>query len=188
MVLLYPVHKSNGICRWACLYPAYINKDKSRAEGRRIPKDKVTDLKGYGSSKAALKQSVCMLVIVQNVWTLFKWCWKVVSMQNGHLQKTIWSAFLQVQAVVDSKDDAIFDTWYRDCLCESNKVLFVNACLAIKNEMICEEFIKYFALFLLWITSYYISALFFLVEQIIFCNIKEFLELCTRYKKELVYW
>lgn len=68
-------------------------------------------------------------------------------MQNGHLQKTIWSAFLQVQAVVDSKDDAIFDTWYRDCLCESNKVLFVNACLAIKNEMICEEFIKYFPLF-----------------------------------------
>uniref|UniRef100_A0A0P4X281 Signal recognition particle 19 kDa protein n=1 Tax=Scylla olivacea TaxID=85551 RepID=A0A0P4X281_SCYOL len=30
----------DGYERWACLYPAYINKDKSRAEGRRIPKNK----------------------------------------------------------------------------------------------------------------------------------------------------
>ncbi|XP_050738672.1 signal recognition particle 19 kDa protein-like [Eriocheir sinensis] len=36
-----PVPKlPDGYDRWACLYPAYINKDKSRAEGRRIPKDK----------------------------------------------------------------------------------------------------------------------------------------------------
>ncbi|XP_069156095.1 signal recognition particle 19 kDa protein isoform X2 [Procambarus clarkii] len=37
-----PVTKlPDGFDRWICLYPAYINKDKSRAEGRRIPKDKV---------------------------------------------------------------------------------------------------------------------------------------------------
>ncbi|KAK8729812.1 hypothetical protein OTU49_008337 [Cherax quadricarinatus] len=30
----------DGFDRWICLYPAYINKDKSRAEGRRIPKEK----------------------------------------------------------------------------------------------------------------------------------------------------
>ncbi|XP_066940061.1 signal recognition particle 19 kDa protein [Macrobrachium rosenbergii] len=30
----------DGYERWVCLYPAYLNKDKSRAEGRRIPKEK----------------------------------------------------------------------------------------------------------------------------------------------------
>ncbi|KAK3858555.1 hypothetical protein Pcinc_035263 [Petrolisthes cinctipes] len=29
-----------GYDKWVCLYPAYINKDKTRAEGRRIPKEK----------------------------------------------------------------------------------------------------------------------------------------------------
>ncbi|KAB7493901.1 UNVERIFIED_CONTAM: hypothetical protein RMT77_006366 [Armadillidium vulgare] len=29
-----------GAERWVCIYPAYINKDKTLAEGRRIPKDK----------------------------------------------------------------------------------------------------------------------------------------------------
>merc|ERR1712002_173611 len=29
--------------KWICLYPAYINKDKTRAEGRRIPKEKAVN-------------------------------------------------------------------------------------------------------------------------------------------------
>ncbi|XP_047485229.1 signal recognition particle 19 kDa protein-like [Penaeus chinensis] len=32
--------RQEGFEKWICLYPAYINKDKSRAEGRRIPKEK----------------------------------------------------------------------------------------------------------------------------------------------------
>ncbi|KAK7084098.1 signal recognition particle 19kDa [Halocaridina rubra] len=30
----------DGFDKWVCLYPAYINKDKTRAEGRRLPKGK----------------------------------------------------------------------------------------------------------------------------------------------------
>lgn len=35
-----------GICyfdRWICVYPAYIDSHKTRAEGRRIPKNKAVE-------------------------------------------------------------------------------------------------------------------------------------------------
>ncbi|XP_076040130.1 signal recognition particle 19 [Oratosquilla oratoria] len=37
-----PIHPNapEGSERWVCIYPAYINKDKTRAEGRRINRDK----------------------------------------------------------------------------------------------------------------------------------------------------
>lgn len=29
--------------RWICIYPAYVNKKKTRAEGRRLPKEKCVE-------------------------------------------------------------------------------------------------------------------------------------------------
>jgi len=33
-------HFSSSIARWICIYPAYLNSNKTKAEGRLVPKAK----------------------------------------------------------------------------------------------------------------------------------------------------
>jgi len=43
--------------RWVCVYPAYINKNKSLKEGRRIPKEKGVDTPTYQDIKMVLDEA-----------------------------------------------------------------------------------------------------------------------------------
>ncbi|KAG8226192.1 hypothetical protein J437_LFUL012468 [Ladona fulva] len=38
-----PDKKHTDLERWICIYPAYINSKKTRAEGRKIPKEKAVE-------------------------------------------------------------------------------------------------------------------------------------------------
>lgn len=38
-----PNRKHSDRARWICIYPAYLNKNKTRSEGRRVPSDKAVE-------------------------------------------------------------------------------------------------------------------------------------------------
>lgn len=38
-----PTRKHSDRSRWICIYPAYLNKNKSRSEGRRVTSDKAIE-------------------------------------------------------------------------------------------------------------------------------------------------
>lgn len=61
--------------RWACLYPAYINKDKSRAEGRRIPKNKV---KHFRNKDKAAPIPIFLLVLLLIIEPIDTWKWLIL--------------------------------------------------------------------------------------------------------------
>ncbi|EDX09552.1 signal recognition particle 19 kDa protein [Drosophila simulans] len=42
-----PSMKHNDMERWICVYPAYINRKKTRQEGRRLPKENCVDNPSY---------------------------------------------------------------------------------------------------------------------------------------------
>ncbi|XP_065076833.1 signal recognition particle 19 kDa protein [Ochlerotatus camptorhynchus] len=51
--------------RWVCIYPAYINKKKTRQEGRRIPKDLCVENPSYQEIRDVL-HVLNLNVIVEN--------------------------------------------------------------------------------------------------------------------------
>nr|XP_019525193.2 LOW QUALITY PROTEIN: signal recognition particle 19 kDa protein-like [Aedes albopictus] len=51
--------------RWVCIYPAYINKKKTRQEGRRIPKEQCVDNPSFQEIRDVM-HSLNLNVIVEN--------------------------------------------------------------------------------------------------------------------------
>ena len=55
-----PTRKFSEPERWICIYPAYLNSNKTRQEGRLLPKEKVSfqlQKKSYNSKKISLKMN-----------------------------------------------------------------------------------------------------------------------------------
>ena len=55
MVLMISVRPSYQVERWNTIFPAYLNKKKTVAEGRRIPKDKAVENPNFSEIAEVMK-------------------------------------------------------------------------------------------------------------------------------------
>ena len=57
----HPTRKFSEPERWICIYPAYLNSNKTRQEGRLLPKEKVSwvmEFQTWGKKKSNQKEFV----------------------------------------------------------------------------------------------------------------------------------